>query len=95
MCKQWQLAGALSVETRYGGFPFGGPRYSLTSQASLFVVVVATVDRNSSLWRHFCPGWCHQCVLGWLCVVKRWLEVVALSGDDDTVDDGGGKWLLC
>ena len=39
---------------------------------------------------HFCQGWCHWCVLWWLCTVEQWLQVVALGGDDDAVDDGGG-----
>ena len=90
VCRQWQLGRALSVEMRYGGglWPFGGPCYLLTSQALLFIVVVVAVDSNSSLWCCLCWGCCHQCVLGWLCAVERWLQVVALSGDDDAVDDG-------
>ena len=42
-----------------------------------------------------CWGWCYWCVLGWLCAVEQWLQVVALSGDDDTVNDDRGKQLLC
>jgi len=50
--QRW-LGGVLSVERGYGGvLTFGGPLSSLTSQPSLFVVVVAAVDGDDGVHRH-------------------------------------------
>jgi len=55
---QWWLGGVLSVERGYGGvLTFGGPLSSLTSQPSLFVVIIAAVDSDNGVRHHHQTSW--------------------------------------